>query len=176
MLHRVHLLSRRTTGSAAARISLPLLCIAAAVHADTTHATRSMASSTAKTDAEWKQLLTPEQYRVLREKGTERPYSSPLDKTFADGEYKCAGCGETLFFSDAKFNSGCGWPAFFQPAAAGAVTEHVDRSFGSVRTEVVCKKCGGHLGHVFSNEGHKDSKTGLRYCINGQSLKFEKKA
>ena len=111
----------------------------------------------------------------MRQKGTERPYSSPLDKHFTDGEYKCAGCGETLFFSDAKFNSGCGWPAFFQPASASAVVEHVDRTMGMVRTEVTCKKCNAHLGHVFTNEGHADSKTGLRYCINGVSLKFNKK-
>ena len=123
-----------------------------------------------KTDAEWKEILTDEQYRILREKGTERAFTGKYDRFFEPGLYKCAGCGNELFVSDDKYNSGCGWPAFSAPADESAVTESTDRSLGMVRTEITCSKCGGHLGHVF-NDG--PDPTGQRYCINSAALKFE---
>ncbi|HTP81729.1 MAG TPA: peptide-methionine (R)-S-oxide reductase MsrB [Alphaproteobacteria bacterium] len=120
-------------------------------------------------DDEWKQRLTPEQYRVLRQHGTERAGTSPLDKEKRAGIFACAGCGQKLFDSETKFNSGTGWPSFFQPLdhAVGTTT---DRSFFMTRTEVHCARCGGHLGHVFEDGPEP---TGLRYCMNGVSLKFE---
>lgn len=124
-----------------------------------------------KTDAQWKAELTPEQYRVLREKGTERPFTGALNKNQETGAYRCAACGETLFRSDTKFDSGTGWPSFHTPASPTAVADLADTSHGTVRTEVVCANCGGHLGHVF-DDGPKP--TGLRYCINSVCLKFEK--
>jgi peptide-methionine (R)-S-oxide reductase len=121
-----------------------------------------------KTEEEWRQILTPEQYRVLREHGTERPGSCALDKQYGEGTYVCAGCGLPLFTSEPKFNSGTGWPSFFAPIE-GAVDTTVDRSLFMTRTEVHCHRCGGHLGHVF-DDGPKP--TGKRYCINGVSLNF----
>ncbi len=132
----------------------------------------NMQPAIAKTDAEWKQELTPEQYRVLRQKGTERAFTGEFWNTHESGAYRCAGCGEKLFVSDAKFDSGCGWPSFSAPASTNVVAEAADRSHGMVRTEVLCSKCGGHLGHVFDDG---PAPTGLRYCINSASLKFEKK-
>ncbi len=123
------------------------------------------------TDAEWRKKLTPEQYHVLREAGTERAFTGQYDKHYDAGEYFCAGCGTQLFTSDAKYNSGCGWPAFTKPSDAEAVAEHRDESFGMIRTEVTCAKCDGHLGHVFP-DGPPDQ-GGLRYCINSASLDFE---
>ena len=122
-----------------------------------------------KTEEQWRAELTPEQYRVLREKGTERPFSGEYDHTFEPGTYRCAGCGAELFASDAKYDSGCGWPAFSAPA--GEIDEEVDASHGMVRTEVLCASCGGHLGHVFP-DGPKP--TGDRYCINSCSLDLER--
>ncbi len=122
-----------------------------------------------KTDEEWKKILTPEQYYVLRKHGTERAFTSPLDKTYAPGNYHCAGCGSLLFTSDTKFDSGTGWPSFWKPVD-GAVGTRSDRSFFMVRTEVHCATCGGHLGHVFE-DGPKP--TGLRYCMNGVAMTFE---
>ena len=102
-----------------------------------------------KTDAEWRAELTPEQYRVLREKGTEAPFTGEYDHMFEPGTYRCAGCGATLFESDAKYDSGCGWPAFWAPVEEEAVDKDVDASHGMIRVEVTCAACGGHLGHVF---------------------------
>ncbi|MEO9461377.1 MAG: peptide-methionine (R)-S-oxide reductase MsrB [Marinomonas sp.] len=125
------------------------------------------------TDAQWREKLTPEQYHVLREAGTERPFTGEYDKHYDAGEYFCAGCGTQLFTSDAKYNSGCGWPAFTKPADSETVAEHSDVSHGMIRTEVTCAKCDGHLGHVFP-DGPPDQ-GGLRYCINSASLDFEAK-
>lgn len=123
------------------------------------------------TDAEWREKLSPEQYHVLREAGTERAFTGKYDKHYAEGEYYCAGCGEKLFESGAKYNSGCGWPAFTAPADGEAVEEHRDTSHGMIRTEVTCANCGGHLGHVFP-DGPRD-RGGVRYCINSAALDFE---
>ncbi|WP_080057439.1 peptide-methionine (R)-S-oxide reductase MsrB [Spirosoma aerolatum] len=125
-----------------------------------------------KTDAEWKKILTPDQYAVLREHGTERAGTSPLVEEHRHGVFYCAGCHSPLFSSDTKFESGTGWPSFYAPISKNAVKESVDRSYGMVRTEVTCAVCGGHLGHVF-NDGPKP--TGLRYCMNGVAMTFEKK-
>ena len=122
-------------------------------------------------DSEWREKLSPEQYHVLREAGTERAFTGKYDKFYEDGEYYCAGCGAKLFESEAKYNSGCGWPAFTKPAEGDAVDEHRDTSHGMIRTEVTCHNCGGHLGHVFP-DGPRDQ-GGLRYCINSAALDFE---
>ncbi len=119
-------------------------------------------------DAEWQQLLTPEQYDVLRLAGTEVPYSSPLNDEHGQGVFACAGCELDLFSSDTKFDSGTGWPSFWQPLA-GAVVEQSDGTMGMSRTEVLCHRCGGHLGHVF-DDGPQP--TGLRYCMNGVAMTF----
>lgn len=125
-----------------------------------------------KTDDEWKQELTPEQYKVLREKGTEAPYTGKYDKEFGPGTYVCAGCGNTLFESETKYDAGCGWPSFTAPSSGQNVEEHEDKSHGMVRTEVTCSRCGGHLGHVFPDGPGPE---GLRYCINSASLDMQKK-
>jgi peptide-methionine (R)-S-oxide reductase len=125
------------------------------------------------TEEEWKQRLTPEEYRVLRQKGTERPFSSPFEQVWDSGTYVCKGCGNELFRSETKFDAGCGWPSFYEAIDKSKVKEIVDYSHNMIRTEVVCARCGGHLGHVF-NDGYGQP-TGLRYCINGVSLGFRKK-
>ncbi len=124
-----------------------------------------------KTDEQWREELTDEQYRILRQKGTERAFTGEYDIHFEDGSYYCAGCNTKLFDSGSKFDSGCGWPAFYQTAEKGAVVEKIDKTFGMIRTEVLCGNCGGHLGHVFP-DGPSD-KTGLRYCINSAALDFK---
>ncbi len=126
-----------------------------------------------KTEDEWKEQLGDFSYHVLREKGTERPYTSEYETLWDSGTYVCKGCGAELFKSETKFDAGCGWPSFYESINKEAVMEILDKSHGMIRTEVVCRKCGGHLGHVF-NDGY-DQPTGLRYCINGASLGFVKK-
>jgi peptide-methionine (R)-S-oxide reductase len=122
-----------------------------------------------KTDEEWKRILTPEQYQVLRQHATERPGSCALNTEKRPGTFYCAGCGQELFANDTKFNSGTGWPSFFAPKA-GSIATTVDNSYGMTRTEVHCSRCGGHLGHVFPDG---PPPTNQRYCINGVALNFE---
>lgn len=119
---------------------------------------------------EWKKRLTPEQYRIAREKGTERPWTSPLETEKRPGTYQCAACGNPLFVSDTKFDSGCGWPSFFEPVTKTSVRYETDKSHGMIRTEVLCGRCDAHLGHVFEDG---PPPTGLRFCMNGTILEFK---
>jgi len=123
-----------------------------------------------KPDSAWKQELTPIQFHVLRESGTERPYTGKYDDHYKNGTYHCAACGEALFESDTKYNAGCGWPSFWEPKLKDKVEIRLDKSHGMIRDEVLCANCGGHLGHVF-NDGPEP--TGKRYCINSAALEFK---
>ncbi len=136
------------------------------------HAATGKAFEVTHSDAEWRKLLTPAQYDVLRQEGTERPFTSPLLHEERAGTFACAGCDLPLFSSKTKFDSGTGWPSFWAPLD-GAIDKAVDNSLGMVRTEVACRRCGGHLGHVF-DDGPKP--TGLRYCMNGVAMKFVQSA
>ncbi len=127
--------------------------------------------SVKKSEEEWRKALTPEAYQVLREKGTERPFSGKYYTLTDKGTYSCAACGETLFSSTTKFDAGCGWPSFYEALDKTKIKENRDTSHGMIRIEVVCAKCGGHLGHVFDDGPNP---TGLRYCINSVSLEFKK--
>jgi len=161
------MLSRRTFALA----GVSAAALLAALRLSTQGAAESAAAKkfeVTRTDEEWKKILTPEQYYVLRKHGTERAFTSPLDKLYEPGTYHCAGCDLPLFSSTTKYNSGTGWPSFYAPLE-NAIGTSVDRSFLMVRTEVHCRRCGGHLGHVF-DDGPKP--TGLRYCMNGVALKF----
>jgi peptide-methionine (R)-S-oxide reductase len=125
-----------------------------------------------KTEAEWRKQLTPEQYHVTREAGTERPFTGKYWNEHSDGTYHCIACGEPLFSSETKFDSGTGWPSFFQPLDDASLDEHTDRTYGMTRVEARCAKCGAHLGHVFPDG---PAPTGLRYCMNSASLDLKKK-
>jgi len=124
-----------------------------------------------RSEAEWREALSAEEYTVLREKGTERAFTGEYWNVFDEGSYRCRGCGEHLFDSDSKFDAGCGWPSFDRAAADGAIEEARDTSHGMLRTEIMCRKCGGHLGHVFPDG---PTETGLRYCVNSLSVKLDK--
>ncbi|MDT4925114.1 MAG: peptide-methionine (R)-S-oxide reductase [Pseudonocardiales bacterium] len=136
------------------------------------HAQEIPAAAVTKTDAEWRALLTPEEYEVLRKAGTERAFTGEYTDNHQVGVYRCRACGHELFRSEHKFDSHCGWPSFFTPLAGENVIEKTDRNWGMTRTEVLCANCHSHLGHVFSGEGY-GTPTDLRYCINSISLKFE---
>lgn len=168
------MLTRRNFGLASLAIAATAAGMrtpAATANEETMTTTKSPFEIT-KTAEEWRKILTPEQFQVLREHGTERAGTSPLDKNYAAGTYECAGCSLALFSSETKFNSGTGWPSFYKPLD-NAVGNTVDKSYFMTRTEVHCRRCGGHLGHVFEDG---PPPTGLRYCMNGVALKFVPKA
>lgn len=158
---------RRFLGGTA--IAGALAAAGAALRGTSVEAAENSPFEVTKTKAEWKELLTPEQYYVLREQGTERPGSSPLNKEKRAGTFHCAGCDLALFSSETKYESGTGWPSFYEPIE-NAVGTSEDRSFFMTRTEVHCRRCGGHLGHVFDDG---PAPTGKRYCMNGVAMTFE---
>ncbi len=141
---------------------------------ETSEGSADMSEQVVRSEEQWKKILTVEQYQVLRLKGTEMPYSNQYDRHFEPGEYACAACGQVLFSSETKFNSGCGWPAFYAARAEDRVVLTPDDSHGMIRTEVTCARCGSHLGHIFDDA--PQTPTGQRYCINSVSLTFKPKA
>ena len=145
-------------------------CSAGSSQAEATGGDEDVSDKIVKSEDQWKERLSSEEYRVLREKGTERPFSGKYNKFFEDGTYLCAACGQELFASDSKYDSGSGWPAFSSTANDTGVASHEDRSLGMARTEVTCSRCGGHLGHVFEDGPEP---TGMRYCVNSASLEFQ---
>ncbi|KIW73857.1 methionine-R-sulfoxide reductase [Phialophora macrospora] len=154
--------------------SMPSIPFLGALFGTSTPAPAKMAYPDARSDDEWKAVLNKEQFRILREKGTEAPFTGEYDKHMpSEGVYTCAACSAPLYKANHKFKSGCGWPAYFD-SIPGAVTRHTDRSFGMERTEIVCSNCGGHLGHVFKGEGYA-TPTDERHCVNSISLKFHEK-
>jgi peptide-methionine (R)-S-oxide reductase len=171
MNRRYFLSSAIAVGALGTLSSLPFVSLSFLpdVNAQTTRA--KGIKKVIKTDAEWKQILTRDQYQVARQKGTEAPYSSPLNEIHEKGIFECVCCDLPLFSSAAKFDSGTGWPSFWQPVAKENVREEIDKSLSEVRTEVLCARCDAHVGHVF-DDGPKP--TGLRYCMNGVALKFVK--
>jgi peptide-methionine (R)-S-oxide reductase len=132
----------------------------------------AMPEKISKPDEQWRRELTPEQFHILREKGTERAFSGEYAHSKTPGVYRCAACGQELFSSDTKYDSGSGWPSFYQPLAADRIEDHADNSYGMRRVEVTCSRCDSHLGHVFPDGPHP---TGLRYCINSASLRLDSK-
>jgi methionine-R-sulfoxide reductase len=155
---------------------ITLLLVACTGNSQTKPAAKNPGKDTIKTvnltEEQWKAKLTPEQYHVLREKGTDRPFTGKYYLHNEKGKYSCAGCGEELFTSDMKFDSDCGWPSFDKEIAGGKIKKVKDTSYGMVRTEIVCAKCGSHLGHLFDDG---PTLTGMRYCVNSTSINFKKK-
>ena len=147
-----------------------VLSLASCSQQEQNQSTPTMVPTVVKTEEEWKKELSPEQFRILREKGTERAFTGEFWDHHEIGTYSCAACGQELFQSDSKFDSGCGWPSYFKAINELVISEEKDVSYGMVRTEVMCSKCGGHLGHVFPDG---PPPTGLRYCINSGSLVFK---
>lgn len=162
----------RTAGSTDSQAALIPVDGSAATDS-TSEQDSAMSEKVQLSEAEWKDRLTPEQYYVLRQKGTERPFVNKFDEHFEPGTYSCAGCGTELFESETKFNSGCGWPAFYAAKAGDRVNLTPDRSHGMIRTEVTCARCDSHLGHIFDDA--PQTPTGQRYCINSVSLTFRPK-
>lgn len=173
MNRRYFIKSGATLGAAALLFKLPLVAATAQKRSTGGSDSASAIKKISKSDEEWKRLLTPEQYRVTRQKGTEAPYSSPLNKVYAKGVFECVCCALPLFGSQAKYDSHTGWPSFWKPIAKQNVREQAETGEGDTRIEVVCNRCDAHLGHVFDDG---PDPTGLRYCMNGVALKFVKSA
>lgn len=171
MNRRYFLSSAMAVGALAAFSKLPIMSSSFLPDVNAQNSSAKGIKKVIKTDAEWKELLTPDQYQVARQKGTERPFSSPLNEIHEKGVFECVCCELPLFSSAAKFDSGTGWPSFWEPIAKENVHEEIDKSIFEVRTEVLCARCDAHVGHVF-NDGPRP--TGLRYCMNGVALKFVK--